>query len=155
MQRIRMPLIATLATAGLAAAAGGAAQGHPAASAARAATVKLAHTSKGKILVSKSNFTLYLFAKDRKNRNACVKISGCSAVWPAYTVKGRPIAGPGVKAALLGTIPLGHGRRQVTYAGHALYTYVGDAGPKATSYIGFVQFGAAWDAVNAAGKAVK
>jgi predicted lipoprotein with Yx(FWY)xxD motif len=152
MHRIRTPMLAALATAGLAAAAGGAAMGHPTAN---GATVKLARTSKGRILVSRTNFTLYLFAKDAKNRNTCMKISGCAAVWPAYTVKGRPVAGRGLKASLLGTIPIGHGRRQVTYAGHALYTYVGDAGPKSTSYVGFVQFGAAWDALNAAGQAVR
>ena len=152
MKRFRTRLIAAIAAAALpAAAATTVAQGHSTTS----ATVKLAITSKGKILVTNSNFTLYLFARDGKNKDSCVAIAHCTGAWPPYTVSGKPVAGPGVKASLLGTIAIGHGKRQVTYAGHALYTYAGDAGPKATSYIGFVQFRAAWDALNAAGKAVK
>jgi predicted lipoprotein with Yx(FWY)xxD motif len=76
-------------------------------------------------------------------------------VWPAVTTSGRPIAGPGVKPGLLGTITLTSGKKQVTYAGHPLYTYIADAGPGSTFYVNVAQFGGNWPALNAAGKEVK
>lgn len=118
-------------------------------------TVKLANTSSGKILVDSSGFTVYMFTKDSRNKDTCMKNSGCIATWPAVTVKGRPTWGAGVKRSLLGTIPFGHARRQVTYAGHPLYTYSQDAGPAATDYIGAQEFGGSWYGVSATGKAVK
>jgi hypothetical protein len=54
----------------------------------------------------------------------------------------------------VGTIMVG-GARQVTYAGHPLYTYIGDAGPGDTSYVGQSQFGGKWFALNATGQIVK
>ncbi len=62
---------------------------------------------------------------------------------------------PGIKRGLIGTIKLASGVKQVTYAGHPLYTYIGDSGPGDTSYVGFSQFGGTWFALNAAGHAVK
>jgi predicted lipoprotein with Yx(FWY)xxD motif len=43
----------------------------------------------------------------------------------------------------------------VTYAGHPLYTYSADAAPGETSYVGERVFGGSWDAVDAAGRAVR
>jgi predicted lipoprotein with Yx(FWY)xxD motif len=43
--------------------------------------------------------------------------------WPALTTKGAPIAGPGVKATLLGTIHRPGIGDQITYAGHPLYLF--------------------------------
>jgi hypothetical protein len=70
------------------------------------------------------------------------------------TTSGRPVAGPGVKRSLLGTIKLGR-KTQVTYAGHPLYTYVADTHPAQTSYVNILQFNGRWPALNAAGKEVK
>jgi predicted lipoprotein with Yx(FWY)xxD motif len=119
------------------------------------ATLKLSTTSKGKILVSSSGFTLYMFTRDVRNKDRCAMISGCAGVWPALTVKGKPTAGPGVRRSLLGTIKLAHGVRQVTYAGRPLYTYAFDGGPGATSYIGANQFGGNWFALTAGGRKVR
>ncbi|MFI4993711.1 MAG: hypothetical protein ACHQCH_08880 [Solirubrobacterales bacterium] len=47
------------------------------------------------------------------------------------------------------------GGKQVTYAGHPLYTYSGDSGPGETSYVGEKQFGGTWYAINASGHTVK
>jgi len=102
-----------------------------------------------------SGFTLYMFTRDGRNKDNCIKIPGCTAIWTPLTVMGKPTAGPGLKARLLGTIAIGHGPRQVTYAGHPLYTYVADSGPGQTSYIDVSQFGGRWPAVNAAGNEVK
>lgn len=130
-------------------------RGGPAAHAGRVAKVGLRHTSLGTILVSASGHTLYEFTKDRPKSDSCVKISGCSEIWPALTSSGKPGAGPGVKASLLSTITLHGGAKQVTYAGHALYLYSADSGPGETSYVGEMQFGGTWYAINAAGHTVK
>ena len=132
-----------------------AASGASSASTARSATVHIAHTSAGSLLVASNGFTLYLFTADHRNSDHCVKVSGCTSVWPPLTASGKPTAGSGARRSLLGTISLGHGRRQVTYAGHPLYRYTGDGGPGATGYLGFTSFGGTWDGVTASGHAVK
>lgn len=129
--------------------------GHPSAHISRATRINLRHTSLGAILVNSSGHTLYEFTRDRVRANSCVKISGCSEIWPALTSKGKPSAGPGVRASLLSTITLPGGSRQVTYAGHALYLYSADSGPGETSYVGEKAFGGTWYAINAAGHTVK
>ncbi|MGA3155772.1 MAG: hypothetical protein ABSD40_25740 [Streptosporangiaceae bacterium] len=50
-----------------------------------------------------------------------------NAEWPAITTIGRPIAGPGVSARLLGTVRRARVGVQITYAGHPLYLF--DQGP--------------------------
>jgi predicted lipoprotein with Yx(FWY)xxD motif len=124
----------------------------------RAPTVKLRKTGLGKILVNSKGFTLYMFTRDRRNKDNCYKISSsfgrCRDSWPPLPTKGKPTAGPGVKASLLGKIKLPNGTWQVTYNGHPLYTYAFDSGPGQTSYVGCPQFGGTWKALNAAGKAV-
>jgi predicted lipoprotein with Yx(FWY)xxD motif len=142
MKRISISLAAILAIAVSAVAA----------EAAGGPTVKLANTNKGKILVTRSGATVYVFLKDSKNKDKCAPIPGCTSVWPLVTSKGKPVAGPGVQKSKLGTIKVG-GKTQVTYAGHPLYTY--SAEPKGTSYVGISMFGANWDAITASGKLVK
>jgi predicted lipoprotein with Yx(FWY)xxD motif len=119
------------------------------------AKVELENTAAGKILTTGRGFTLYVFTRDAPNHDRCVGISGCRAVWPLLKASGRTIAGPGVKVALLGSIRLASGTRQVTYAGHPLYTYAGDFAPRSTSYVGARQFGGFWYALHASGKIVK
>lgn len=122
-------------------------------SAAKRPTVRLEHTNLGMILVDSGGYTLYLFTRDRRNTDRCMKVSGCLGVWPALASTDRPMAGSGVKASLLGTIKFHGKQRQVTYAGHPLYGYSGDFGPRSTSYVGAYEYGGTWYAVNAAGKA--
>jgi predicted lipoprotein with Yx(FWY)xxD motif len=147
MKRIVVLAIASVATialtAGLASASG------------RQAKLQLRNTSKGKILVDRAGFTLYMFTKDGRNKDACVKISGCTGVWPPLTTSGKSLAGPGVKSSLIGTIKVPHVGTQVTYAGRPLYTYIGDPGPGSTFYVGVRQFHGFWYALNAAGHLVK
>src|SRR5581483_12332032 len=94
----------------------------------RAATVKLGSTSMGKILEAKNGFTLYAFTADKRNKDNCVKRSGCTGLWPLFTTHGKPKAGNGVKGSMLGTIKV-NGKSQVTYGGHPLYEYTGDSSP--------------------------
>ncbi len=122
--------------------------GHP-------TTVKLASTSAGKLVTNGGGRTLYMFTKDARNKDRCMGISGCASTWPPLLTRANPIAAGGVNASLLGTITVSGGRHQVTYAGHPLYTYSGDTGPRQTSYVGAAQFGGRWYGVGLAGGAVK
>jgi predicted lipoprotein with Yx(FWY)xxD motif len=127
----------------------------PAAHSASGGTVIDAVTSRGHtILVDRNGLGLYIFTKDRGAHNSCAPTSGCSSVWPTLYTKGRPVAGRGVKASLLGTIKVGS-RLQVTYAGHPLYEYAQKSFPGFTSYVGVNEFGGYWYAISPAGKVVK
>ncbi|MGH2913059.1 MAG: COG4315 family predicted lipoprotein [Solirubrobacteraceae bacterium] len=153
MKRIYVTLLSIAVVSVFAVAAAQA--GRPAAKTSRATKIAVRKTSIGTILVSSSGRTLYEFTKDRLRSNSCVKIKECSAIWPSLTTRGKPTAGPGVKASLLSTITLRGGVKQVTYAGHPLYLYTGDSGPGETGYVGEKEFGGLWYAINAAGHAVK
>jgi predicted lipoprotein with Yx(FWY)xxD motif len=146
-------VLASVAGAGAAVAAAQAPTAH-AARAARIAKVELAHTSIGAILTSSTGLTLYEFTRDRANEDSCVKLSGCAGLWPALESTGQPLAGPGVKSSLLSSIRISGGARQVTYAGHALYTYSADS-RGSTSYVGVDEFGGRWYALSASGRAVR
>ncbi len=144
-----LALAAAVSGAALAPAAG-VAEGRRAA----APTVRLAGTGLGRILVDRSGQTLFLFSRDRGGRDRCIPVPGCIETWPALTTTHKPVAGRGVRASLLGTIKL-HGRvKQVTYAGHPLYTYALNLPGRSTFNIGSVEYGGAWEAVNRAGEAV-
>ena len=142
-----------LAGATASALANGASGPAPSARGALFHTVELRKTKLGKVLVNPAGSILYEFTSDHPKKDTCVKVSGCSEVWPAFPAQGKPSAGPGVHASLLSTISLSGGESQVTYAGHPLYIYA-DA-PTSTSYVGAKQFGGTWYALNAKGQAVK
>jgi predicted lipoprotein with Yx(FWY)xxD motif len=122
--------------------------------AARSAKLQLRHTALGSILVNRGGHTVFAFTRDSRNHDRCAQVAGCTGIWPMVTTTGTPTLGPGVKGSLVGTIKVA-GARQVTYAGHPLYTYIADAGPGDTSYVGQAQFGGKWFALNAAGTVVK
>jgi len=114
----------------------------------RSATVDLRTTSLGRVLVDSSGRTLYLFEKDKGPRSTCS--GACASAWPPVTTTGAPTAGMGVAAAQLKTT-MGPEGKQVLYAGHPLYTYVGDSGPGQTTGEGLNQFGAEWYVLGANG----
>jgi predicted lipoprotein with Yx(FWY)xxD motif len=118
------------------------------------AKLQLRQTTAGKILVNARGYTVYAFSRDSKRRDVCQNIPACLTAWPPVKTSGKPIAGRGVRRGLLGTITLKSGAKQVTYAGHPLYTFLGDSHPAETNFINFFQFGGTWPAVNAAGKEV-
>jgi len=84
-----------------------------------------------KIVVGKSQFgtmlfnsrrqAIYVFGADARRRSNCY--GECARLWPPVYTTGKPRAGGGVKASLLGTIKRRGGRLQVTYAGRPLYYY--------------------------------
>src|SRR5215207_2269649 len=92
-----------------------------------AASVDLADSSLGKVLVDGKQRTLYLFEADKGTTSACD--GACADAWPPLTTSGRPTAGPGVAAAKLGTAERSDGTTGVTYNGHPLYAFSGDSAP--------------------------
>jgi predicted lipoprotein with Yx(FWY)xxD motif len=115
-------------------------------------TVALHKTALGMILVGGNDHTLYLFGKDRNGKSACS--GSCAHFWPPLLTQSKPIAGPGIKAALLGTTKRSDGKTQVTYAKHPLYTYALDKRAGQTTGEGLTFFGGLWDALGANGAAV-
>jgi len=113
------------------------------------ASIKLASSDLGRILVDAQGRTLYLFEADKGAMSACG--GACANVWPPLTTKGKPQVGAGVAAAKLGTSKRSDGTTEVTYNGHPLYTYAGDSGPGQTSGQGLDDFGAEWYALSASG----
>ncbi|HVT21625.1 MAG TPA: hypothetical protein VHE57_09590 [Mycobacteriales bacterium] len=120
-------------------------------------TVQVARTAIGPLLVNSSEHTIYMFVRDKRNKDLCRKIKRgrCEKKWPAVTTTGKPVIGPGVKKSLLGTIPYQGKLREVTYKGHPLHTYTGDTSKRDVLNIGIKDFGGAWYALNAHGGVVK
>jgi predicted lipoprotein with Yx(FWY)xxD motif len=116
------------------------------------ATVDLRKTSLGRVLVNSKGHTLYLFKKDRNGKSSCS--GSCAKFWPPLLRHGKPTAGSGVKASLLGTTRRSNGSLQVTYNKHPLYTYTLDKKAGQTRGEGILAFGARWYAVSAKGRAV-
>ena len=115
-------------------------------------TVLLRKTKLGPILVNSRDHTFYLFAKDRNGKSACS--ASCAKFWPPSLPQGKPTAGPGVKASLLGTTRRSNGTVQLTYNKHPLYTFVLDKKAGQTNGEGNVAFGGKWYALSARGTAV-
>jgi predicted lipoprotein with Yx(FWY)xxD motif len=89
-------------------------------------TVQVASSPQyGSILVDAQGKTLYLFEQDTSKTSACN--GTCIAIWPALTATGAPSAGAGLNTSLLGTATQADGSSQVTYNGHLLYLFSGDA----------------------------
>ena len=80
----------------------------------------------GTVLVTGKGYALYMFEPDRRRAVTCTGV--CAGTWPPLMLPAGAAlaAGPGVKAALLGSDPAPGGGRVVTYGGWPLYTYTGD-----------------------------
>ena len=115
--------------------------------------VALGKTALGKVLVDARGRTLYLFEKDKRGVSACY--GTCATYWPPLLSPAKARPGSGVRASLLGVTRRANGKRQVTYAGHPLYTFYGDTKAGQTSGEGLKDFGASWDVVSASGRAVE
>ena len=140
-------VVAALSLVGLSAAF---ASGH---SASGGATVSTTRTGLGRIIVDGRGRSLYLFERDRRGHSAC---SGtCAVYWPPLLTHGKPMAAGDAKQSLLGTIRRGDGTRQVTYAGHPVYRYIGDTKRGQTRGEGSQTFGGGWDALSPAGKKIE
>jgi predicted lipoprotein with Yx(FWY)xxD motif len=119
----------------------------------KSALVALRKTTLGRVLVDARGRTLYLFEKDRNGVSACD--AACAKFWPPLVSRSAPRAGAGVHGSLLALRKRQDGRRQVTYAGHPLYTFAGDKAAGQTNGEGLTNFGAGWDAIAASGHKVE
>jgi predicted lipoprotein with Yx(FWY)xxD motif len=113
----------------------------------------LSRSNLGSILVDNRGRTLYLFEKNKRGKSSCD--GACATYWPPLLTRGVPDAERGVKQSLLGVTRRASGVTQVTYAGHPLYRFVGDAKPGETSGQNSHAFGADWYVVSSAGKKIE
>jgi predicted lipoprotein with Yx(FWY)xxD motif len=125
----------------------------PAGNGSGAASIMLAQSNLGKVLVNSKGQTLYLWQADKGSTSTCS--GACASAWPPVTTKGAPVAGPGLSSAKLGTTMRSDGTTEVTYNGHPLYTFVGDSSPGQATGEGNPGFGAEWDVVSAAGNKIE
>jgi hypothetical protein len=69
-------------------------------------------------------------------------------------LRSQPVAGAGIKSALLGTAKRKNGKLQVTYKGHLLYLFAEDQKPGQTTGEGLNNFGAKWYALTPKGAVI-
>jgi predicted lipoprotein with Yx(FWY)xxD motif len=115
-------------------------------------TVNVSSSALGtNILVGSKGLTLYHYVPETKGTIKCT--GACTLLWPPLVVPAgvKPVAGPGLTAAKLGTIKRPDGRMQVTYNGLTLYR---DYYDKPGDLNGQGQTGS-WFAVTPAGQVTK
>jgi predicted lipoprotein with Yx(FWY)xxD motif len=111
------------------------------------------------LVVNAEGMTVYEFRRDdpmiyqfrRSPVPTCYK--ACMATWMPVMTNGSPRAQGGAKPYMLGTIKRRDGGVQVTYDGHPLYIFRGDARPGEVNGEGMVTAGAKWHAVESDGDA--
>jgi predicted lipoprotein with Yx(FWY)xxD motif len=96
--------------------------------------------------------TLYLFEKDKGPTSTCY--GACASAWPPLPAGAQGARATGVPAAKLAATKRTDGKAEVTYGGHPLYTYAGDAKPGDVQGQGLDQFGAEWYAVAPNGRKI-
>ena len=109
-------------------------------------------TSLGTILVDGKGRTVYEFANDKNGQSTCA--GGCAANWPLVPAPASlPMSLPGVTGQL-GTTTHSDGARQLTVAGHPVYTFAGDSAPGQTNGQGITLDGGLWTVASPAGAPV-
>ena len=113
-----------------------------------------AHSSQyGRVLFDQRGFVLYGFTADSPRKSRCY--SACAKAWPPLLTTSAPKALKGVDRAKLGTVTRRSGAKQVTYAGHPLYYYVGDRRPAQILCQDVLEYGGRWLVVAPSGKLVR
>jgi predicted lipoprotein with Yx(FWY)xxD motif len=101
--------------------------------AAREATgpvIKLKTATFGSILATRGHLALYTWNREKASKLKCT--GACAKVWPPLTIPHGTMV-PKHVAGVMGTfgeVMRPDGKSQVTYNGHALYTYHGDTRTK-------------------------
>jgi predicted lipoprotein with Yx(FWY)xxD motif len=116
------------------------------------ATLGVSSTGLGKILVNSKGLTLYLFRQDKGTTSACT--AACAVNWPPLRTQGKPTAGSGANASLLGTSMRSDGKPQVTYHGHPVYSFTGDTKAGNTNGQGVNAFGGRWYVISSTGNEI-
>ena len=123
MRRLVLPFVLLLLAAALSSSALGAREK-------TGPVVKWKTTSFGQILATPGHLALYTWNQEKRLK---VKCSGsCAKTWPPLTIPHGTMA-PKHIAGVMGTfgeVMRPDGRTQVTYNGHALYTFHGDTAKK-------------------------
>ena len=114
-----------------------------------AASVSLAKTSLGTVLIGAGGKTLYVFLADSAGTSACT--GSCATNWPPLAGD-KPVLGAGLVAADFGSITRADGTAQVTFHGQPLYYFAGDQAAGQTNGQGI---GGKWYVVGADGKPIK
>ena len=120
-----------------------------AAPASTAASVGLADSPLGKIIVDAQGRTLYAFTNDSAGTPTCT--GACASAWPAALVQGTPAIGPGITAAIT-ALPAPVNGTMLKAGKWPLYRFSGDAAPGDVNGEGS---GGVWFVVGADGKLVK
>jgi predicted lipoprotein with Yx(FWY)xxD motif len=93
-----------------------------------------------------------MFGKDAGTKSACY--GACAQNWPPLRSTGKPTAGSGADASLLGTTSRTDGKPQITYNGHPVYQFSSDSNSGDTNGEGINAFGGIWYALSASGNQV-
>jgi predicted lipoprotein with Yx(FWY)xxD motif len=110
--------------------------------------IKTASVSNGTVLVNSAGFTLYWFAIDTPTTSKCN--GTCATFWPPVPASQKPASG-GSLTGKWGSITRSDGTKQLTYAGHPLYTYKLDTAPGMDNGNGKNLDGGLWWAVTPTG----
>lgn len=129
----------------------GAVKSDASASARKGRLIEAVGSEYGPVIADRRGEAFYLFDKESSKRSRCY--GACARAWPPVLTKGRPRAGKGVKAKLLGTTRRRNGKLQATYAGHPLYYYVDDS-PGNILCQNVEEFGGLWLVVKPSGRPV-
>ena len=128
-------------------AAGPASSTSSSSSSAGGATVAMAKTSLGNVVVDAKGMTLYMFTKDTQNSGKSSCTGQCLTAWPPLFADGTP-TGDGVTGKLA-TIDTPDGKKQVTLDGWPLYYFAKD---KAAGDVTGQGVGKVWWVLDATGK---
>jgi predicted lipoprotein with Yx(FWY)xxD motif len=92
---------------------------------AASASVGVAETSLGTILVDGAGLSLYVFTPDKGGASTCY--DACATAWPPLLSGGAPTVGAGLDGSAFGSTTRTDGGAQVTFNGWPLYYFAGDA----------------------------
>jgi len=124
----------------------------PSATAAGEATVQLADSDLGEILVDAEGLTLYGFVPDAESgESTCY--DGCETAWPPLTVEGGDFTvGTGLDESVFTTVERTDGTMQLKVGDYPLYYFSGDAAPGETNGQGLNEV---WYVVGADGELIQ
>jgi predicted lipoprotein with Yx(FWY)xxD motif len=114
------------------------------------ASVGVADSGLGKLLVDRRRLTLYVYTHDTPNTSVCTE--ACARVWPPATISGKPTAAPGLSTAKLRAVKRADNTRQLVYNGHPLYTFSEDTRSGQMGGEGFLN---SWYAISPAGGLIR
>jgi predicted lipoprotein with Yx(FWY)xxD motif len=124
----------------------------PVRAAATGPKVKIVRSQFGHILADGRGQALYRFSRETGGASRCY--GACAKAWPPVPARGRPTAGRGARAGLVGTTRRRDGTPQLTYAGRPVYYYLGDSPGRVVCH-DVTEFGGVWRVMRSDGSAVR